>query len=168
METLVELLDELDELLETSKPVPFSSKVSIDKEQVFELIAEIRMNLPNELRQAQRVLDDHEKIIQDAKNKAVAILKEADALALDRAGAHEVYQLASEQARKLHDDTSKAARAMQNETIAYVDSILSKTEESIREALARLAQHYRNIEEEFNVTMDILYSNRQEIQSADS
>ena len=52
METVFDLLNELEETLDNSRAVPFSNRVSVDKEELYEIITEIRMKLPNELKQS--------------------------------------------------------------------------------------------------------------------
>lgn len=47
METVLDLLNELEETLDNSRAVPFSNRVSVDKEELYEIITEIRMKLPN-------------------------------------------------------------------------------------------------------------------------
>ena len=46
------LLDTLEDLLENSRNLPFSSKSIVDKEEMLDLIKEIRIKLPDELKQA--------------------------------------------------------------------------------------------------------------------
>ena len=51
MDTVMKLLDEIEEVLDQSRAVPFSSKVNVDKEEIYDIIAEIRTRLPNEIKQ---------------------------------------------------------------------------------------------------------------------
>ena len=49
MDSVLQLLDELEDVMDSSKAVPFSSKVTVNKEEIYDIISEIRMKLPNEL-----------------------------------------------------------------------------------------------------------------------
>ena len=163
MDSLLDYLDMLEDLLENSKSAPFSNKISIDKEQIFDLMSEIRMNLPIEMRQAQRIIEDHDKIIAEAKSKAEHIVREGEARAQELADEHEVYKIAVEQAKQLMEETKKSARDMRLSAVDYADEILSKTENAIRESMSSLNQQCRVIEDSFSDTIEVLYSNRQEL-----
>ncbi len=163
MESILDYLDRLEDLIDSSKSSPFSNKVSIDKEQIFDILGEIRMNLPVEMRQAQRIIEDHDKIVQDAKMRAESIAKEGEIRAQELTDEHEVYRQAVEQARLLMEETKKSARDMRLSAIDYADEILSKTENAIRESLNSLNAQYRTIEDSFMETVEVLYSNRQEL-----
>ncbi len=163
MESLLDYLDILEDIIDSSKTVPFSSKISVEKEKIIDLISEMRLNLPNEMRQAQRIIEDHDKIISDAKTKATSVLKEADATAKMMTNSHEVFKRATEQANEVMDETKKSARDLRLNAMDYADEILAKTEEVIRQSAAKINQEHRLMEEYFNSTIDILYNNRQEL-----
>ena len=60
-------LDNLEELLESGAKVPFSSKVMVDAEELREIIEEMRLKIPDELKQAKWVKEDRERILAEAK-----------------------------------------------------------------------------------------------------
>ena len=78
MDSVLQLLDELEEVLDSSRAVPFSNKVSIDKEEIYDIISEIRMKLPNELKQSKWVIEERNKILIDAQREADEIVKTAE------------------------------------------------------------------------------------------
>ena len=78
MDTVLKLLDELETVIDQSKHMAFSSKVQIDKNELFEIITEIRLRLPNELKQAKWVIEERNKILIDAQNEAEEIVKAAE------------------------------------------------------------------------------------------
>ncbi|MCL2350909.1 MAG: ATPase [Firmicutes bacterium] len=166
-ESLMDYLEELEELVENSKSVPFSNKVGIEKEKVFDIVRDIRLNLPNELRQAQRILDDRDKIINEAKIKASGIIDDAENTAQFMVSNHEVYKAASEQAEQLMETTRQNARDMRLNAMDYADELLSKTEGMIREAMINMDQQHQMMDDYFSQTVDILYANRQELRGVE-
>ena len=70
------LLETLEELLEKSKNVPFSTKGIVDKEQMLDLIKEIRLKLPDELKQAKWVKEERQRILVEAKKEAENIIRQ--------------------------------------------------------------------------------------------
>ena len=75
---LIDYLDMLEDKIESARALPFSNKISIEKESLLDIISEMRMNIPNEIRQAQRIIFDHDNILKDAKEQAVRIISEAE------------------------------------------------------------------------------------------
>ena len=78
MNSIFDLLDELEDMLDSAPTKAFSKKISIDRDALFELIGDIRLSLPVEIKQAQRIADNCDKIINDANNKAQSIIKDAE------------------------------------------------------------------------------------------
>ena len=70
MDSVLQLLDELEDVMDSSKAVPFSSKVTVNKEEIYDIISEIRMKLPNELKQSKWVIEERNKILIDAQREA--------------------------------------------------------------------------------------------------
>ncbi len=163
MESLMEYLDELEDLLDSGRGRPFSNKITIEKEKIFDIIGEIRLNLPNEIRHAQKIIEDHDRIIEDAKNKASAIIAEAEIRAQEIASEHQIYELATEAAEKLVDEAKKYSREVRLGTMSYVEEILNRTENTVREALEEMSRGYKSVEQELSGTIARIFENKQEI-----
>ena len=70
------LLETLEDMLEKSRAVPFSSKCIVDKEEILDIIKEVRLKLPEELKQAKWVKEERQRILVEAQNEADEIIKE--------------------------------------------------------------------------------------------
>jgi vacuolar-type H+-ATPase subunit H len=163
MDTILDYLDEIEEMLDKSKPVPFSNRVSIDRDKFIDIIEEIRLNLPIEIDKAQKIVSDHERIVGDARNKAGIILEEARLEAGKLADEHEVYKQALEQANEVIEKSKKDSREMRINAMEYADEILAKAEATLRDSMAAVNQSTRAIDDLFNNTLEIIYTNRQEL-----
>ncbi|MDR3238632.1 MAG: ATPase [Clostridiales bacterium] len=163
MESLLDYLDMLEDVVESGKSVLFSKRISVDKAKVFDIIRDMRLNLPNEIRQAQRIIEEHDKIINDAKIKSASIVKEAENSAKALTNNHEIYKRATEQATEVIEETKKNARDMRLNAMDYADEILAKTERIIQDAMSSMNQQHQLMEQYFAQTADVLYSNRQEL-----
>ena len=51
-DTVLKLLEELEQVVDEGRSSPFSNKVQVDKDEIFEIIDEIKMKLPNEIKQS--------------------------------------------------------------------------------------------------------------------
>ena len=67
------LLETLEDILEKSRNVPFSSKCIVDKEEVLDIIKEIRLKLPDELKQAKWVKEERQKILVQAQSNLTLV-----------------------------------------------------------------------------------------------
>ena len=68
------LLDTLEDLLEEGRGLPFSSKGIVDKEQFMDIIKEIRIKLPDELKQAKWIKEERQRILVEAQKEAEEIV----------------------------------------------------------------------------------------------
>ena len=90
------LLETLEDLLEKSKQVPFSEKTIIDKNEFLDIIKEIRLKLPDELKEAKWIKEEREKIIAEAQKDADDIVKEAKNRIIGMIDEHEITRKAYE------------------------------------------------------------------------
>jgi len=163
METILDFLDEMEEIIDQAKSVPFTNKISIDRERLFDVIEKIRLNLPIEIDKAQKIVSDYERILADARGKSEVIVDEARHEAEKRADDHEVYRIAVQQAQELVDKGKREANDIRQNVMEYADNILAEAENTVREVMSSVNQGTRAIDDLFNKTLDIIYENRQEL-----
>lgn len=75
--TLMQLLDDLETVVSKGRRFPGSSKVTVDGQQIINLIDELRVSIPVELHQARRVVQERQRIVIDAQEEARGILDSA-------------------------------------------------------------------------------------------
>ena len=68
------LLESLEDVIEKSRSLPFSDKGIVDKEEILDLIKEIRLKLPDELKQAKWVKEERQRILVEAQKEADGIV----------------------------------------------------------------------------------------------
>lgn len=151
------LLDNIEEVLENSKNVPFSSKISVDGEEIITLIEDIRLNMPDELMKARKIASERKdildsaqasanEIIEEAHKNAKAIVSETEITRLAEENAAEILQQARmqaaeiiEQARASASEVTEQAQKWANDlrTSAgeYVESIVVKSDEALTAAV---------------------------------
>ena len=174
MESITAHLQKIEDLLEASRPVAFSSKVSVDKNKVYDLIDELKpylddimRDLPDEIVKAKRVVADSEKIIDDAKSRANMLLRSAEAEMEKLVSEHDISKKAAAQADAIVEDARKFAKELRVNAYEYADEILQKTEDSIKEAHSLFNKGQRMVEESFSKTADLLFENRQELRGGE-
>jgi len=166
MDALLFYLAEMEEVLETSKKsMLFSDKISVDKNRLMEIITELRLNLPDDIRMAQRLLGDHDRVIEDAQNKAKIIIEDAEDEAKRMVKEDEIYRRATEEAENIINAAKKDARDMRMSSMEYADEMLEKAENKIREIMGNLEGQHKAILDYFAQTTDVLYENRQQLRN---
>ena len=163
MDSLLDYLDQIEDILDASKSVPFSNKISVEKERIYDVMNDIRLNLPTEIRQAQRIIEDHDKILADARHKSAAILKEAEEEAKILTNEHEIFRRANEQATDIIEESKKNARDLRLNAMDYADEILEKTENMVKEAMENIEEQFKIVNNYLAQTADVLYENRQQL-----
>ena len=76
MDVLV-LIDKLDDLVHNAKPVPLTDQVRVDKEEIYDILDQMRATIPEEIKQARWIVKERQEMLAEAKREAERILKEA-------------------------------------------------------------------------------------------
>ncbi len=125
------LLETIEELLENSKTLPFSNKCVVDKEEISDIVREIRLKLPDELKQAKWVKEERTRIIEEAKKEGEDIVKEAENRIIAMIDEHEITRKAYDEKQRIIDNANEIAREMSEGTKEYADNILGDIEQTI-------------------------------------
>ena len=139
------LLETLEDIIERSKSVPFSSKAIVDKEEILEIVKEIRLKLPDELKQAKWVKEERGRIIQEAQKEADDIVKEAENRIIPMIDEHEITRKAYEQKAEIIETANEMSREISKGTKDYADNILANLEAAIENVNATIAEATKTI-----------------------
>ena len=148
-----ERLASIEKILEEAKKLPLSSKVMIDADEMSLLLKEIKVSLPEELKQARWISEERKKIITEAHVEADDIITEAQ----DKVDEHELVQMAKkkaediiQKARTESEDISKKAKTESDEirsaALEYTDEILSKVQRNLDGFIDTIIENRRELE----------------------
>ena len=163
MDSVLQLLDELEDVMDSSKAVPFSSKVTVNKEEIYDIISEIRMKLPNELKQSKWVIEERNKILIDAQREADEIVKNAEDRMVRLVDENEVTKKAYEQAAAIIDSAKKTSKDMRLGAMEYAESVLADAEGKLKELKSVVYSESIKTDDYFAQTLDVLAENIQEL-----
>lgn len=130
---ILTILETLEDLVERSTSVPFSGKCLIDREEVLEIVKEMRLKLPDDIKQAKWVKEERQRILLEAQKEANNILKDAENKIASLVDEHEITKQAYEQANEIIASAQKNAREMRLGAREYADGVLSKVEEILND-----------------------------------
>lgn len=139
------LLETLEEMLEGSKSIPFSNKGIVDKEEMLEIIKEIRLKLPEELKQAKWVKEERQRILVEAQKEADGIVKEAENRIISMIDEHEITRKAYEQKAEIIETANEMSREISKGTKDYADSILQNIETALQSALETIRNNRKEL-----------------------
>lgn len=130
MMNIDDILDTMDDLLDKALGVPLSGgKCLINIEDMRNLIGDVRLNLPGEIKQAKLIVADRKIILSDAKRESEAIVKKSEEKAKHLMDEQEVLKQATAKASEIITDAQSKSRELRNATNEYVDKILSEMEQ---------------------------------------
>ena len=124
-----EILEEMDELLDKSSSMPFlAHKNIVDGERLRELINDVRLNMPHELKEAKQIEFDSQRILNEAKRNAETIIHKAE----ERAGQLVAKEVIVVEAKKKAVDmimkAQQATKNLQSTAAASITKMLTDTE----------------------------------------
>ena len=128
MSRIEKIIDELEDYVETCKYQTFStSNIVVNKEEILELLSELRENGPDEIRQYQKIISNQEAILSEAKTQANSIVKEANKMTEQLVDEHEIMQKAHESANKLMEEARNYAQRLVDDAYDESDNLKSQT-----------------------------------------
>ena len=120
MDVLV-LIDKLDDLVHNAKAVPLTDQVRIDREEIYDILDQMRATIPEEIKQARWIVKERQEMLAEAKRECDRILGEAREQAVREASQTEIVKLAERQAQDIVDDARRQARETRLEMEDWAD-----------------------------------------------
>src|SRR6266581_1031415 len=121
-------LQQLEDLIREAKSMPLSSSALVNREEVLDLIREMKETLPEEVKQARWVVKDREELLGKARSEGERIVADAREEQLRLARHEEVVARAEEEAERLVRDAEEEGRKVRLESEDYVDAKLAQFE----------------------------------------
>ena len=129
--SIEEILDQLDELIDRAWSLPLTGgRCVVDADKVRELLDDVRLNMPTEIRQAQSIVADRTEIVNTAKKEAEAIIARAEKRAAALVEEEEIVRQSRSKAAEIAQQAQQS-REMRQSAKEFVDNILKNTEESL-------------------------------------
>ena len=174
-----QLIDEIEEYIDGCKPKFMSStEIIVNKEEIDELLRELRMKTPDEIKRYQKIISNKEAIINDAKEKAQDLIDKATAQTNELISEHEIMQqayaqanevvtMASKQAQEILDNATIEANNVKGAAMQYMDDMLEHLENIIDASSRQASADYNALIGNLNQYRDIIQSNRSELHPVD-
>lgn len=132
-----DILDAMDETLDRAWNLPLTGgRCVVDAEKVRDLIDDIRLNMPAEIKQAKQIVADRADILSVAKTEAETIVRKAEEQAKALVEQEEITKQAQTRATEILTQAQMKAREMRQASQEFAETMLKSTEETLSKALS--------------------------------
>src|SRR5881394_1860177 len=131
MDVLV-LIDKLDDLVHNAKQVPLTDQVRVDKEEIYDILDQMRATIPEEIKQARWIVKERQEMLAEAKREAERIVKEARERQTRLVSEQEITKAAERAA----EDIRAREREIRLGAEDYADEILNTLEVNLSKFIA--------------------------------
>lgn len=137
MDVLV-LIDKLDDLVHNAKQVPLTDQVRVDREEIFDLLDQMRATIPEEIKQARWIVKERQEMLAESKREAERTVKEAREHQVRLISQEEVTKEAERQAEEIVEEARAREREIRLGAEDYADEILNTLEVNLEKFLAAI------------------------------
>ena len=135
MDVLV-LIDKLDDVVHNARPVPLTDQVRVDREEIYDLLDQMRATIPEEIKQARWIVKERQEMLAEAKREAERIVREAREQQARLISDEEVTKQAERAADEIVEDARAREREIRLGAEDYADEILNTLEVNLQKFLA--------------------------------
>ena len=174
-----QLIDELEEYIESCKPKFMSnSEIIVNKEEIDDLLRELRMKTPDEIKRYQKIISNKEAILNDARAKAQALIDDATAHTNKLISEHEIMQqayaqangivaTAAKQAQEILDKATMEANDLRMQASQYTEDRLIELESIVLSAIQSSTANYDKLLGSLGQYRDVVQSNLRALHPAE-
>lgn len=170
-----QIIEEIEEYIDGCSYQPLSKRnIIVNKEEIEELLRELRMKTPEEIKRYQKMLANKEAILADAKAKAEAIVQQAniqlselvseqEIMKQAYAQANAVVEAATVQAQEILNSATSDANEIRMGAMQYTDSMLANMQSIIQNTMESYNSRYASLINSLNGYYEMISENRQEL-----
>lgn len=175
MSRIEQLIGEIEEYIDGCKFQPLSTtKILVNKEELEELLVELRLRIPDEIKKYQKIISNQDAILNAARSQADAMLAEATVQTNELVNEHEIMQKAYANANKVVEEAQMQAQAILDQAVAdangirqssinYTDDMLNSLQTIITHSMEGAQGRFDAFLSSMQSSYDIVTSNRNEL-----
>jgi vacuolar-type H+-ATPase subunit H len=142
---VLKLIDEIEDIVEAGSSLPFSNKVMVDKAELLEIVKEIRIKLPDEIKQAAWIKEERQRILAEAQQDADTLLTETEGRLVELVDQDEITRKANARAEEIITKAQNNAKEIRLGSMEYADSLLLETQENLKEVIQLLNDNRKEL-----------------------
>ena len=137
---IMEIIDMLEEIVDKAPTMPLTGKVLVSKEEILDYVQALRLNYPEELREAKWVKEERQRILSEAENKAESMQKNTEEKMVQLVNEHEITRQAYEQANEMVMNAKNQAIEIKKDCDKYADDVLGDVEHRLEMLLQKVKE----------------------------
>ena len=126
-----EAVDRLEYLIAHSRQIPLTRTVVIDQEEALACIDDLRLSLPDEIKQARWTLQEQQRLLSEAQAEAARMVSKASERAQTMIGQHELVKRAEKQAEAMHKEAATKAEETRRAADRYAWDVMQNLESQL-------------------------------------
>lgn len=176
MSRIEQLISEIEAYIDGCKYQPFTGnkKIIVDKDEIEELLVELRLRTPDEIKKYQKIISNKEAILSDAGRQADALLDDAKKQTKELLDEHEIMQQAyakadeivrsaNVQGQQIVDQAVMDANAIREGAIRYTDEMLKSLQNIISHTMEGAKSRFESFSNSLESSYQIVSANRREL-----
>ncbi|MBE5921794.1 MAG: vacuolar family H+-ATPase subunit H [Lachnospiraceae bacterium] len=168
-------INEVEEYIDGCKFVPMSTtKIIVNKDELDELLANLRMNVPEEIKKCKKIISNKETILNSANEKANTMIMEATAHINELVSEHEIMQQAYVRANEVVEEARMQAEAIldaanteannyKSAAVQYTDDRLSEIQGVLTLGMQQFSDKYDYLMKHLSEVLQVVVNNRNEL-----
>lgn len=178
MSRIEQIIAEIEDYVDGCKFQTFSNTtILVNKEEMEEYLVELKMRVPDEIKKYQKIINQQDAILQDARSQAQGMISDAQTQIDELVSDHEVMQIAYQkaneiveearaQAQSIIDDAVNEANGIRCGAIEYTDSIIAAVQNIAGEALSDEQTRFNAFAANMQKIVDVCTDNRAQLSSS--
>ena len=142
---VLKYVDDLEDIVETSSTIPLTGKIMVEKEEILDLLENLRRDLPLELTEATQIRKVKDLIIKDAHKEAEKIIQGARAQADQLVAEDELVRKANARAQELMDTANNESNQIRIGARDYADKLLEQTQVQLSDVIKLLNENRQEL-----------------------
>lgn len=186
MSRIEQIITEIEDYIATCKYQPLSnSKILVNRDELGELLTELRMCVPEEIKKYQKIISNQDAILQEARSQADSMLAEATAQTNELVNEHEIMQRAyaeansvveqaqaqassiltqaQTQAQAIVDNAVNEANGLRQGSVQYTDEMLKSLQTIIKHSMDHAQDRFDSFMSSMQSSLEVVTSNRGEL-----
>jgi cell division septum initiation protein DivIVA len=148
---ILHLVDRLEEIFNAGTAIPLSHKLMVDEDRVLEIIDQMRVSIPEEVKKAQQVLAQRDRIMAQAQEEAARTVQIAKEKAEQLVGREAMVQQAQAKSDQMLQAARTDAEQIRAEADDYTLEVLTKLESELVKSLTQARNGIAKLRAETNV-----------------
>ena len=179
MSKIEQIITEIEEYIDNCKFQPLSTtKIVVNKDDIDELLAELRLRTPDEIKKYQKIIANKDAILNDAKERSEAMIAEATAHINQLVSEHEIMQKAyneanqiieqaQQQAQDILGNATNEANDLRTRAMQYKDDILANVQSILSTGMDSFEHAQSEMMTSLNSSLNVVVESRKELGGQD-